>query len=235
MNLFKRIFLILTSLLLYKNSCLVHATHFNGAFFTAYPVAEYSDTIDVQFIVRVAYWRSAAKISFTDILGYYPMYCNQTTIENQIYIGTYYAINCKIGCVTLNETVGTTLTKCTAFSIINDWSMGENQFVFNIPKTSNYQVSTTTGTWRPLKLYTLGVFSYYWEIRLKIDSRIRFDTHRMNYSPFTFAVPVIVLSINTVYTLKLPTYDADGDVVKCRWGEYNKGECYCKTIMFYYA
>lgn len=205
----------------------VNAGHFYGGFITAYPKTENYSTIDVEFSVSVSYTRSYFS-NCTGLSNCYSYFCNQSTIDNQQYIASVNNLRCQVGCYQQNQIVGTTLGKCKAFSISNDWSMSENRFVFQIPKTSHYEISFTGKYWKTLKYNTPNVSLGNWEIRLKIDSRIRLDTKRMNISPLTFVVPVLVLSLRTVYTMKVPTYDADGDVVKCRWGNYSRGECSCK-------
>ncbi len=37
--------------------------------------------------------------------------------------------------------------------------------------------------------------------------------------------PVLQLRAGTKHVLKIPTYDADGDVVKCRWASNALNEC----------
>jgi hypothetical protein len=83
-------------------------------------------------------------------------FCDQSTIQNYGSVGPSYNIDCRIGC-TLDggstiSTIGTTAVKCTAFSILNNWSQGEETFYATIPKTSHFSASTIGGDWRSLAI-----------------------------------------------------------------------------------
>ncbi len=114
-----------------------------------------------------------------------------------------------------------------------------------IPKTPRFSASTIGGDWRAL---TVNSGNLNWEIRVTLDTTTRSDTGKMNASPskiliricfncvinFTFLVtfvpPVLQLRAGTKYVLEIPTYDADGDVVKCRWASNALNECAGKFI-----
>lgn len=85
-----------------------------------------------------------------------------------------------------------------------------------MPKVSLLELSYASSSWISLNAYTAGLgFVGNWDIRIKIDIRNRADTNFPNSSPYTFVPPVIVIKRGTIYYLKIPTYDSDGDIVKC--------------------
>jgi hypothetical protein len=185
----------------------IDGSHFDGGFITSYPL-DWNDT-HTKFAVttRFAYRRSAL---------FYNTFCNDTTIQSKTLIGPKDLLTCT-GC--LNSVIGDTSIECSAYSIQNDWTMGENEFDIIVPKSSNIYINYyNAGSWAALKSYTSGISfggAAPWNILLQIDSRNRPDTNRPNASPYTFVPPIIELKLGTVFTLKLPTYDADGDVIKC--------------------
>jgi hypothetical protein len=202
----------------------LNGSHFNGGFITAYPKSSNSTHVTFVFYTRFSYTRTSAATS---------IYCDDTTIQSQNLIGpSSNFIRCQIGCNIIGESIGNTQIECTAFSTLNDWTLGENRFEYTLPIVSNYEASYSSTAWRLLTTYTTGIAAGGWEIRVKIDARTREDSKKVNSSPFAFVPPVVVLKIGTIFTLKMPKYDSDGDVTKCRWSNYTNGECACIVFKF---
>lgn len=225
-NLFKTAIIIILLALIKK----LQATHFDGGFMTAQPIKDYGSAVEIEFTVRFAYRRDWTGVAFS---AYFPSrspFCDQDTISNYGKIAPYYDITCEVGCAIIGETIGTTEVICIAFSVINNWSLGENRFRFNVTKTSDYQVLFTQISWRPLVVNTIGYANSDWQIRLKINTTLRSDINAINHSPITLVPPVVQLRTGLIYFLELPIYDADGDTVRCRWSNFSRGECGGKFI-----
>jgi hypothetical protein len=79
-------------------------------------------------------------------------FCDQTTINTGIAFGSA-ALKCQIGCGNSSIT-DTPILKCTSFSAINDWAIGEDKIIASIPKTQVYAASFTGGAWLALQLST---------------------------------------------------------------------------------
>lgn len=121
-------------------------------------------------------------------------------------------IVCDTGCGTMGERIGDTRFKCTAFSAAEDWTMGERIFQYYVPITADYQASFTGSAWINLNLGGGGA----WEVRTKLDTRIRPDTGMVNSSPVTTMAPMVRTSRGYKYQISIPWADADDDDVNCR-------------------
>ena len=64
-----------------------------------------------------------------------------------------------------------------------------------------------------------------WEMRLVMDLTKRMDSGKINNSPITLVPPIIQVRLGSVHKIMIPTYDRDGDEVRCRWSEMAKNEC----------
>ena len=188
----------------------IDCSHFDGGFFTTFPL-DWNDTYTTFAVTtRFSYKRTGVNTLFNT-------FCDDTTIQSKAYIGPSNSLQC-VGC--LNSIIGDTTIQCSAYSVQNDWTMGENEFNITVSKSSNIQINYyNSGNWANLNSYTSGT-SYNagispWNLLLNIDSTDRPDTNRPNSSPYAFVPPIVELKLGTTFTLKLPTYDPDGDVIKC--------------------
>ncbi|RNA32367.1 integrin beta A [Brachionus plicatilis] len=64
-----------------------------------------------------------------------------------------------------------------------------------------------------------------WHLKLKLDLNKRKDNNKTNSSPIALMSPLTILPLNYTSVIKIPTRDADFDVVKCRWSLSSLGEC----------
>ncbi len=88
------------------------------------------------------------------------------------------ALKCQIGCGNSSIT-DTPILKCTSFSAINDWAIGEDKIIASIPKTEVYAASYTGSAWLALQKSTGSD----WEVRITLDTTTRYDTGKINTSP----------------------------------------------------
>jgi hypothetical protein len=58
-----------------------------------------------------------------------------------------------------------------------------------------------------------------------LDTTVRSDTNWINTSPVTSMAPVVRVRAGFNHKMTIPTADADGDDVRCRWAQSAKGEC----------
>lgn len=163
----------------------------------------------MNFTIRFAYRRSYSHSTF----------CNDTTISMQTLMGQTGNIICMEGCARTNEILANSLIHCLAYSVLDDWIYGTKTFSYLVEKTMNYQVRYHGGDWGELQVY--GYNRTYpdalWEVRHKIDSRVRNDTQRVNSAPINLMTPLITLPKDIIYILQIATLDYDGDIVKCSY------------------
>ena len=189
----------------------IDCSHFDGGFFTTFPL-DWNDTYTTFAVTtRFSYKRTGVNTLFNT-------FCDDTTIQSKAYIGPSNSLQC-VGC--LNSVIGDTTIQCSAYSVQNDWTMGENEFNITVPKLSNITINYySPGSWTALNMYTIGTsysnfFGSPWNLLFNLVSTNRPDTNKPNTSPYAFVPPIVELKLGTSFTLKLPTYDGDGDVIKC--------------------
>lgn len=146
--------------------------------------------------------------------------CDDTTISSGTLMGIVSNIVCSVGCGTNGEVIGTTSMKCNDYDTTDDWSRGDRVFQFTIPKTNDYEASFTGSAW-----ISLNSGGGTWEVRTMLDVTNRPDTGRINTSPVTQMPQFIKMRRGFNYNFQIPTYDVDGDFVRCRWADSLKGEC----------
>lgn len=103
---------------------------------------------------------------------------------------------------------------------------GSYSSLFNVPMTSNYEISFANSAW--IDLVTWGTNASpnkTWEMRLKLDTTPRSDSGQINNSPITQMFPLVYIRVGMQYPLVIPVYDSDNDVIRCRWSLYEKSEC----------
>jgi hypothetical protein len=143
---------------------------------SARPVSNTSTDVTYEFLLSLS-WTQASH------------FCNQTTVNNGGLVGDGGNLECrKIGIQPCSYVLTDTITPCKFFSpFLNDnWSYGEKVFRYTIPITHNYEVSYASGNWINL----VGLGEPTWEIRFRLDSRIRLDTGKINSSPITKIQPL---------------------------------------------
>ncbi|XP_033112382.1 uncharacterized protein LOC117113203 [Anneissia japonica] len=124
---------------------------------------------------------------------------------------------------------------CTDFSDAGeatkeDWATGVGRYeysfesnIFDITFRFDDQMQTYGGSnWIQLQNY--GQANFY-KMVSSVDLTVRPDTGRPNSSPATTMLPIIRVQSGCSSKIRIPTLDADDDVVRCRWSEYSKDEC----------
>ncbi|CAG2251248.1 unnamed protein product [Mytilus edulis] len=69
-----------------------------------------------------------------------------------------------------------------------------------------------------------------WSLQTTIDLRLRDDINSTNSSPITTSQPLHTLQFSCYHELKLPMYDPDGDLVKCRWAVGKECDSVCHAM-----
>lgn len=131
-------------------------------------------------------------------------------------------IVCQEGCDKPNEVVGNTSIICTAYSINDNWSFGQSEFQYTLPKNRQIKVSFFGSFWIDL---VTGGSTAYWEIKTSFSTFARSDTNKINSSPKTLIAPVIRVRSDMAQSILIPTIDSDNDEVRCRWSDPTKNEC----------
>jgi hypothetical protein len=158
-------------------------------------------------------------------------YCDNTYIQQNLTLTLAPDnITCIVGCMTPNEVVGVTEVYCQAFSVIENWSYGYNTFTYFAPKSSNYQITYAKSAWGPLAAVGTGAIgtanSASWQMTLTQNLENRKDTNTINSTPVTQIAPFISIPQGIIYTLRIPTMDADGDVIKCKFYQSKEKKLY---------
>lgn len=119
-----------------------------------------------------------------------------------------------------NLAIGDTQMYCNAYSVDENWSRGDRTFNFTFPKGGYYEVRYYGNQW-----VALNQGGGSWEVRTTLDLSARPDNGRINTSPVTQVPQFITLRKGLNYSFKIPTYDADGDFVRCRYALAANNEC----------
>ncbi|XP_071492560.1 uncharacterized protein [Diadema antillarum] len=104
------------------------------------------------------------------------------------------------------------------------WVMGENKFNQSAPPNGllEYELIYQSCCW----VHTLVNYSppKNWDFVMSVNLETRQDTGKINHSPITTGLPVqrIRQGCNRA-VLRIPTYDPDGDEIRCRW--VSEDEC----------
>jgi len=141
-------------------------------------------------------------------------YCNNTVIASGALMGPSENIKCDVGCFVSNQVVGTTSMYCTAFSSIDDWSLGYKSYNVIFPITSDAEIFYTNSAWVGLQTGGSGT----WTVRAKLNTEVRSDIGKINSSPLTSSAPSYCIRYGYSYSIVLPIADPNPtDDLRCRW------------------
>lgn len=205
---------------------IVNTWHFYGGTLSASPIADYGNTVQYAFKANLAYTRSHY---CNPPNNPFCQYCNISTIINKERLSSSsFVFLCRNGCSTrpVNTSILSFRVICISFSVLNNWSYGEETIFVNITKTDDFQASNYGYSWIPLMIYSSILQG--WELRIKMNTNNRSDNNKINSTPYTLFPPVIAVRVGTVYIVDIPVYDADGDLIRCRWANQTLSECECK-------
>ena len=142
-------------------------------------------------------------------------FCNATTIANMDALGLG-ALECQFGC---GGRISPMNYFCTDFSVVEDWSFGENRLTHTFQALPSITIGFTGSAW-------IAPFSGPWNISTTFSTLIRNDTGTINSSPQAITAPVIRLQQRCNMTFQIPVSDPDGDTIRCRLAQGSE----CKRI-----
>ena len=145
-------------------------------------------------------------------------FCNQSVIDSGNLIGPNGNINCLHGCS--ESPIANVTFMCTAYSIEEDWSFGERQFIYTFNENYDVILAYTGEGWISPFSSSLGILTHFSMTR-------RNDTGRINSTPRPITSPVIRIQENCNHKIRIPVTDPDKDIVRCRWAV---GEAECGGI-----
>ena len=135
-------------------------------------------------------------------------YCDQSIVDSGALIGSG-DLECQHGC---SGTISSMAYRCTDFSTEEDWSFGEHHFTHVFNGGPFITVGFTGGDW-------LSPFDAEWNISTTFSTTRRNDTGRINSTPRAITAPVLRLQAGCNHIIRIPVYDPENDVVRCRWAE----------------
>ena len=136
-------------------------------------------------------------------------FCDDNIVGNQTMLRGEGDLRCLAGCI---GTIAPMSFICTDFSVVENWSFGENRFnhTFSSTSSSTVTIGFTGGNW-------LAPFNSDWSLPTTFSLARRNDTGVVNSSPRAITAPVIRLQEGCNHTLRIIVSDPDGDIVRCRW------------------
>ncbi|XP_072035471.1 uncharacterized protein [Amphiura filiformis] len=109
-------------------------------------------------------------------------------------------------------------TYCNDFDADDDWSSGTFTRTFNASSTS-FVLQFYSGNW--ISLNNGGGGS--WDLRSYVNLTARPFGRAINTPPTAVITPVVTATAGTTSTIVIPTADADGDYIRCRWATGESG------------
>jgi hypothetical protein len=107
-------------------------------------------------------------------------------------------------------------TYCKAFSVADDWQMGQRTQTVSITTSSQVSGTYSSSAW------IAGIISLTnstaWDLPFTIDVRQRADTQKINSSPYTTSLATMNMGVNCPknQSLAIDVYDPDNDFIRCR-------------------
>ncbi|XP_052683063.1 uncharacterized protein LOC128163488 [Crassostrea angulata] len=186
-------------------------SHFRGGSMSWKPTSNASQ-IDISH--QMAWRRSSSSSSF----------CNDATIATQGTLTVSAYLYCRVGCNSSSR-ISLMHGKCIAYSASEDWSLGEDSFIFNVPIPGiKYTFRLEDCCWQSIR--NRGS-SDSMRMTMTADLRPRADTGVMNSSPVATMSPIVRLLAGCQHSFRIPVIDADNDIVRCRLPNttFNTNEC----------
>ena len=149
--------------------------------------------------------------------GHYCISANQT---NGSILSGEGSLNCQYGC---SGTLSNMVYKCTDFSVVENWSFGENQLLYNFTNIPSITIGFTGCCW----IRDIGGS---WNISSTFSMIPRTDTGVINSTPRAITFPVIHVQAGCNHTIAIPVTDPDSDIIKCRWAVGSECANACNKI-----
>ncbi|XP_063294514.1 uncharacterized protein LOC134579227 [Pelobates fuscus] len=103
---------------------------------------------------------------------------------------------------------------------VTRWSQTESYNVRRVSSDKPFHLSADSCCWIYNTLNHNG-----WSLQTVVDLGTRSDTSKPNNSPVTTILPIIRVPQNCPSSINILAHDPDGDIVQCRYGKRNTGEC----------
>lgn len=153
-------------------------------------------------------------------------YCSSYDVTNGNILLGEGSLTCQYGC---SGTVSSMAYRCTDFSIVENWSFGENQLLYkNFSSIPVLTIGFTGCCW--ISPFDHSPLTGHWNISSTFSMLPRNDTGVINSTPRAITVPVIRVQEGCSYNLTIPVTDPDNDIIKCRWAIGSECEAICDGI-----
>ncbi|XP_063425719.1 mucin-2-like isoform X1 [Mytilus trossulus] len=202
--------------LLFVFSYYGECSHFRGGTISWKPIHGHT----IEFTFKMGWTFGSGPGCSNNKIG---QFVNTTFIGDKIW-------KCDQGCKVPKKPVGTVFYYCTGANEIGSdaekWEQGENRFQETFIGNGPFIISYTGAMWMNLDFGNPNG----WNLQTTIDLRIRDDINSTNSSPITASKPLYTLQFSCYHELKLPMYDPDGDLVKCRWAVGRECDSVCHAM-----
>lgn len=151
-------------------------------------------------------------------------FCDDSTIATQGTLTVSAYLYCRVGC-TSTSSLSDLHGKCIAFNAAEDWSLGEDSFIFTAPNPGiKYTFRLEQCCWQSI---INGGSSSNTRMTMTADLRPRADKGVINSSPVATMSPIVRLLAGCQHSFRIPVIDADNDIVRCRLPNttFNTDEC----------
>ena len=188
----------------------VNGTHFLGGTITWHPLNPLDTGSPVAIVITQTYsWTwSIARCTSGDIgnSNSVPFSSNFQGINNRL--------NCVVNCGTATGYVAPAIwPDCTDVSSVQGATVGQRSDTVYVPRNADFTVAFASTAWRPLATHS----SADWSLASKINLAPRSDNGRYNNAPVATVMSPINIPRNQPTVIHVPTADADGDTLRCRW------------------
>ncbi|XP_034004768.1 uncharacterized protein LOC117496995 [Trematomus bernacchii] len=119
-----------------------------------------------------------------------------------------------------NQQRGITDRSTNAPQSNRQWCETETVQQRKVPTDKPFQLRASSCCWIPTRNGVSG-----WRFQTQVDLGSRSDTGKPNRSPDIAILPFLRVPQNCPRTYKLMSFDADGDTVRCRYGNIRNIEC----------
>nr|XP_022295374.1 uncharacterized protein LOC111105368 isoform X1 [Crassostrea virginica] len=185
----------------------VSSSHFRGGSLSWKPT---SNPTQIKISHQIA-WRRT----------YSGAFCDDSTISSGGTISISANLYCRTGCSTTSK-ISSLYGRCIAYSSSEDWSLGEGSFFYTLPTPGmKYTFRVEACCWQSL---LNGGSSDSIRMTMTADLATRTDTGVINSSPVVTMTPIVRLLAGCQHSVKIPTIDDDGDIVRCRFPS-SSNEC----------
>lgn len=213
---------VFVSLFLFGYILLINGSHFLGGTITWKSLNASATGTPVAIVVTQTY-------SWTYAL----MPCTNTLIANNQFVPSYSGVvsdtlNCIANCG--SGSVGYSnidvIPRCTDFSSVVGTTVGQRSDIVYLQSGDDFSIAYQKTSWRSLATASTAA----WSMSTRINLQPRSDNGLYNTAPITTAMSPINIPVNQPTVINIPTGDADGDPLRCRWSTKSNGVDECGDI-----